>query len=45
LEWSQVEFGRSASLYVRRAKNGKPIMVLSKVVLASGKELDALCQR
>jgi integrase len=24
LEWSQVEFGRSASLYVRRAENGKP---------------------
>ncbi len=24
LEWSQVEFGRSASLHVRRLKNGKP---------------------
>jgi integrase len=24
LEWSQVEFGRSAALHVRRAKNGKP---------------------
>jgi integrase len=24
LEWSQVELGRSASLHVRRAKNGKP---------------------
>ena len=24
LEWSQVEFGRSASLHVRRIKNGKP---------------------
>jgi integrase len=24
LEWSQVEFGRSAGLHVRRAKNGKP---------------------
>jgi integrase len=24
LEWSQVEFGRSPSLHVRRAKNGKP---------------------
>jgi integrase len=24
LEWSQVEFSRSASLHVRRAKNGKP---------------------
>ncbi len=24
LEWSQVEFGRSARLHVRRAKNGKP---------------------
>lgn len=24
LEWSQVEFGRNASLHVRRAKNGKP---------------------
>ena len=24
LDWSQVEFGRSASLHVRRAKNGKP---------------------
>jgi integrase len=24
LEWSQVEFGRSANLHVRRAKNGKP---------------------
>ena len=24
LEWSQVEFGRAASLHVRRAKNGKP---------------------
>jgi type 1 fimbriae regulatory protein FimB/type 1 fimbriae regulatory protein FimE len=26
LEWSQVEFGRSASLHVRRVKNGKPIV-------------------
>ena len=24
LEWSQVKFGRSASLHVRRVKNGKP---------------------
>ena len=24
LEWSQVEFGRNASLHVRRAKRGKP---------------------
>jgi hypothetical protein len=24
LEWSQLEFGRSASLHVRRVKNGKP---------------------
>jgi integrase len=24
LEWSQIEFGRSASLHVRRAKSGKP---------------------
>jgi integrase len=24
LEWSQVEFGRSAQLHVRRVKNGKP---------------------
>jgi integrase len=24
LEWSQVEFGRSAALHVRRAKKGKP---------------------
>jgi integrase len=24
LEWSQVEFGRTAALHVRRAKNGKP---------------------
>jgi type 1 fimbriae regulatory protein FimB/type 1 fimbriae regulatory protein FimE len=24
LEWSQVELGRGATLYVRRAKNGKP---------------------
>jgi integrase len=24
LEWSQIEFGRAASLHVRRAKNGKP---------------------
>ena len=24
LEWSQVEFGRSAALHVRRAKQGKP---------------------
>jgi type 1 fimbriae regulatory protein FimB/type 1 fimbriae regulatory protein FimE len=24
LEWSQVEFGRSVSLHVRRVKNGKP---------------------
>jgi integrase len=24
LEWSQVEFGRSATLHVRRVKNGKP---------------------
>jgi len=24
LEWAQVEFGRSPSLHVRRAKNGKP---------------------
>jgi integrase len=26
LEWSQVEFGRSASLHVRRVKNGKPFV-------------------
>jgi integrase len=25
LEWSQVEFGRSATLHIRRAKNGKSI--------------------
>jgi integrase len=24
LEWAQVEFGRTATLHVRRAKNGKP---------------------
>jgi integrase len=24
LQWSQIEFGRSASLHVRRVKNGKP---------------------
>jgi integrase len=24
LEWSQIEFGRAASLHVRRVKNGKP---------------------
>jgi integrase len=24
LEWSQVEFGRTAALHVRRVKNGKP---------------------
>jgi hypothetical protein len=24
LEWTQVEFGRSASLHVRRAKKGRP---------------------
>jgi type 1 fimbriae regulatory protein FimB/type 1 fimbriae regulatory protein FimE len=24
LEWSQVEFGRNATLHVRRVKNGKP---------------------
>jgi integrase len=24
LEWSQIEFGRAATLHVRRAKNGKP---------------------
>ena len=24
VEWSQVEFGRTATLHVRRAKNGKP---------------------
>ena len=24
LEWSQVEYGRAASLHVRRVKNGKP---------------------
>jgi type 1 fimbriae regulatory protein FimB/type 1 fimbriae regulatory protein FimE len=24
LDWSQVEFGRSASLHVRRVKSGKP---------------------
>ena len=24
LEWAQVEWGRNASLHVRRAKNGKP---------------------
>lgn len=24
LEWSQIEFGRSAALHVRRVKNGKP---------------------
>jgi integrase len=37
LEWSQVEFGRSARLHVRRAKNGKP-----SVHLIRGDELRAL---
>ena len=27
LEWSQVEFGRSACLHVRRVKNGKPVFI------------------
>jgi integrase len=39
LEWSQVEFGRSASLHVRRAKNGKP-----SVHPLRGDELRALRQ-
>jgi len=37
LEWSQVEFGRAASLHVRRAKNGKP-----SVHPLRGEELRAL---
>jgi integrase len=37
LEWSQVEFGRSPSLHVRRAKNGKP-----SVHPVRGNELRAL---
>jgi integrase len=37
LEWSQVEFSRSASLHVRRAKNGKP-----SVHPLSGDEIRAL---
>jgi hypothetical protein len=40
-----VKPGDQVTFIGNRAKNGKPIMVLSKVVLASGKELDALCQR
>jgi hypothetical protein len=35
LEWSQVEFGRSASLHVRRLKNGKP-SVHPSAVTSSG---------
>ena len=38
LEWSQVEFGRSATLHVRRAKNGKP----SSVHPLRGDEIRAL---
>src|SRR3984957_6867586 len=37
LEWSQDEFSRSPSLYVRRAKNGKP-----SVHLLRGKKVRAL---
>ena len=37
LEWSQVEFGRSASLHVRRVKNGK-----SSVHPLRGDEIRAL---
>ena len=34
LEWSQVEFSRSASLHVRRAKNGKPMVKLVRLEAA-----------
>jgi integrase len=37
LEWSQVEFGRSASLHVRRAKNGKPSVHLLRSVTNCGR--------
>jgi integrase len=31
LEWSQVEFDRTATLHVRRAKNGKPVSLAARV--------------
>lgn len=40
-----VKPGDEVTLIGNRAKNGKPIMVLSKLVLTTGKELEALCQR
>src|ERR1700684_1788427 len=36
LEWSQVEFGRSAALHVRRVKNGKPAVHPIRGVRNSG---------
>jgi integrase len=35
LEWSQVEFSRSAALHVRRVKNGKPSVPDSGFVFAT----------
>ena len=32
LEWTQVEFGRSAALHVRRAKKGKPASIQSEAM-------------
>jgi Family of unknown function (DUF6152) len=40
-----VKPGDDVTLVGHRAKNGKTIMVLSKIILANGKELDALCRR
>ena len=36
LEWCQVEFGRSASLHVRRVKNGKPSAFTRSAATKSG---------
>jgi hypothetical protein len=40
-----VKSGDEVTLVGNRVKNGRTIMVLSKIVLANGKELDALCRR
>jgi len=53
LEWSQVEFGRTATLHVRRAKNGKPathpirgdeLRALRKLQREASKSSLSLCQ-
>lgn len=40
-----VKSGDEVTLVGNRVKNGRTIMVLSKIVLANGKQLDALCRR